>query len=378
MASLPDSHAWLAHGDRGVIKLLECLSGSAATVQSIRSDLATLNGLLSNQENKMRVIGHAPPVLPVFTRFLSHHDDEIRRQAALAVGSVSLVFQGRIAVRDAQSVSSLAKLVSTKGESSKEVREASASALMALATSRDGCSALMDASGIVTTLVEALDDEHRPVVSDSLYTLASLGRLDFGITEALTAEVVPRLAGRIDPEKAGGDKEVLNRSLQTLANIANTPDGKTAAIDAKLMPLLTTHVKSADPETRRLAAGCLNAITINKQGKLDSLTCAAPLANLLFQPDAAAGTARAAIGTLKNISEYPAARKQIDKYAKEKGLQKEMKAIFTKPVYDDEQWPASLRYQHQNVAPGGLASDAEAAQRARWAYPEPFNPSTNA
>jgi len=141
------------------------------------------------------------------------------------------------------------------------------------------------------------------------------------------------------------------------------------------MPLLTKLVRTGAPETKRLAAGCLNAVTINKQGKLDSVACAAPLTNLLFDPEAAEGTSRVTIGSLKNISELPAARKQIDKIVKDKGLQQEMKAIFAKPVYDHEQWPASLRYQHQNVAPGGEASKAEATQRARWAYPEPFNPS---
>ena len=43
-----------------------------------------------------------------------------------------------------------------------------------------------------------------------------------------------------------------------------------------------------------------------------------------------------------------------------------------KPMYDHKQWPASFRYQHQNVAPGGRAAEDEAETRAIWGYPQPF------
>ena len=50
-----------------------------------------------------------------------------------------------------------------------------------------------------------------------------------------------------------------------------------------------------------------------------------------------------------------------------------MDEMFSKPMYDHKQWPSSLRYMHQNVAPGGAAAETEAETRARWGYPPPFH-----
>ena len=51
-----------------------------------------------------------------------------------------------------------------------------------------------------------------------------------------------------------------------------------------------------------------------------------------------------------------------------------MAQIFNQPLFDHKQWPASIRFQHQNVAPGGEAAADEAATRQRWGYPAPFAP----
>ena len=50
-----------------------------------------------------------------------------------------------------------------------------------------------------------------------------------------------------------------------------------------------------------------------------------------------------------------------------------MEEMFDRVMFDGKPWPNSLRYQHQNVAPGGVAAEEEAALRATWGYPQPFS-----
>ena len=81
---------------------------------------------------------------------------------------------------------------------------------------------------------------------------------------------------------------------------------------------------------------------------------------------------RDAVGALKNITETPKARKVVDTWTRQNEAHEAMAAVFSEPLYDHKQWPASIRFQHQNVAPGGAAAAAEAATRERWGYPRPF------
>ena len=76
---------------------------------------------------------------------------------------------------------------------------------------------------------------------------------------------------------------------------------------------------------------------------------------------------RDVIGALKNMSEYPAARKALSRAVRKRGLNPEDLNMF-----DAKPWPQSIRYLHQNFAPGGPAADAEAAVRRRWGYPDPI------
>ena len=77
---------------------------------------------------------------------------------------------------------------------------------------------------------------------------------------------------------------------------------------------------------------------------------------------------RDAVGALKNMAEFPAARKAIARAVKRHGISPEALNMF-----DAKPWPHSIRYLHQNFAPGGPAAKAEAAVRKRWGYPEPIS-----
>jgi len=225
---------------------------------------------------------------------------------------------------------------------------------------------------------------YEPVVKPSIAALANMLRLDLGVDEALGANVVAKLARLVDPSQR--DIVMLETSLQALWNLSNTPNGKTAAIEAGLLETLAKWINvglsqtssAATSKVCRLAAGCIMAITIEKQGKLQSLICVDPLCDLLIKsfasgPDADQSAVRDVLGALKNMAEYPKARMNIEKRFKQKGVAADIQTMFNQPIYDGAQWPASLRFQHQNVAPGGTAADDEAATRERWGYPAPFS-----
>ena len=158
--------------------------------------------------------------------------------------------------------------------------------------------------------MSALDDDHLPAKQRSLRTLANLSRLDLGISEAIDAGIMARLAAVLDPAAAlpGAEGSALVCSgLQTLWNLANTPDGKVAALDACLLPLLSHHCSVYSPREQRLAAGAIMAITINKQGKMESSECLAPCAArpapqptplLTTRPAPFAGGAAARLGSV--------------------------------------------------------------------------------
>ncbi|KAL1528021.1 hypothetical protein AB1Y20_009390 [Prymnesium parvum] len=370
--------SWIAFGNRGVPKLIEAISepgaGDTSLAPKTRTALATLHSLLSSQESKMVCLAKDGAVVPVLTQLLESEDHEVRRQSALILGSLALIFQGRMAISNAQSVAALIALLG-KPDDNAGVREAAAAAMLALSSSRDGCSTLMQADRVVATLTLALKDEHMPVMRSSLDALANVLRLDHGVTEALETGITRLLKGLVSPLEVF-DEDMTEKALQALWNLSNTPDGKRSAIEEGLLEDLSELMaESRSPNIRRLAAGCTMAITIDKQGKLQSKSCEEPLVELLIDPESDAPTIRDAVGALKNISEYPKARKAIDKYVKTVEADTAFKEMLEKPMFDHKQWPASFRYEHQNVAPGGAAAESEAELRKRWGYPAPFRAS---
>jgi len=367
MAALPPTSLCIAYGSRGVDKLVETLSSPDAETQ--RFTLTTLNTLLSSQESKVKALSEQLQLVPTIVTLLGSEDNEVKRQAALVLASLALLYQGRLAIGEAGAVRELSGLLVDSGETG--VREACSSALLALSESRDGCATLVAQERIVETLVSALDDDHLAAKQCSLRALANLSRLDLGISEALDGGIMTRLAVVLDPAAAhpGAEGSALVCSgLQTLWNLANTPDGKVAALDACLLPFLAHHCSFYSPREQRLSAGAIMAITINKQGKMESSECLAPLADLLLSLDTDEDTLRDVIGALKNMSEFPAARKAIESYMRKHGMPSEQLNM-----YDSKPWPQSIRYLHQNFAPGGQTATHEAAVRKRWGYPDPIS-----
>lgn len=51
----------------------------------------------------------------------------------------------------------------------------------------------------------------------------------------------------------------------------------------------------------------------------------------------------AQVGALKNISEYPKARRGIDKYIHASHANEAFADMLNKPLYDHKDWPASNR-----------------------------------
>jgi len=124
----------VAYGPRGVEKLCASLSPTAS---GVAANLATLNGLLSNQESKMQALANDGAVVGVLTQLLASTEAEVREQAALAIASLTLVYQGRIAAADAETVAALSGPLREDAE--QGVRAACAAALESLTSTRDGC-----------------------------------------------------------------------------------------------------------------------------------------------------------------------------------------------------------------------------------------------
>merc|ERR1712087_247257 len=185
-----------------------------------------------------------------------------------------------------------------------------------------------------------------------LATLANLMRQDMGIVQALDANVVTHLREIVDIRQR--DFDMLVKGLQALWNLSNTPDGKVAVVDAAILPILAQHcsISGGQPQTRRLAAGCIMAVTINKEGKMDSLCCLEPLITLLLHVNASdnvdLGTVRSAVLALKNSAEYPQARKTIERYARAKGCDPhKLVNMIDGDMFDADVWPSSQRYRNQ-------------------------------
>jgi len=283
----------VAYGPRGVAKLVSLLSEPT----DLATNISTLNSLLSNQESKMEALKDDGAVVPVLTGLLASTDAKVREQAALAIASLTLVYQGRLAASDAETVAALAGPL--REDSDADVREACAKALESLTSSRDGCSVVYACEGIVTKLTTALDDSHTPVHAPTIGALANMVRLDLGVMEALDAGAIAKVAALVTP--AQRDAKTLETSLQCLWNLANSPTGKIAAIEAGLLETLAAQMDARQsPSVRRLAAGCVMAITVEKDGKLNSLNCVEPLLTMLFDPACDNNAVRSVVGALKN------------------------------------------------------------------------------
>ena len=111
---------WVAYGPRGVEKLIETLDTTDAEV--LRATLVTLNSLMSSQESKAQALSREPPLVPILGKLLGSEDDEVKRQAALTLASLGLLYQGRLAMSEAGTVGELSALV--LDSSSTVVREA--------------------------------------------------------------------------------------------------------------------------------------------------------------------------------------------------------------------------------------------------------------
>ena len=97
MAALPPTSLCIAYGSRGVDKLIETLA--SPDVETQRFTLTTLNTLLSNQENKLKALSERLQLVWTLVTLLGSDDNEVKRQTALALASLGLLYQGRLAIR---------------------------------------------------------------------------------------------------------------------------------------------------------------------------------------------------------------------------------------------------------------------------------------
>jgi hypothetical protein len=223
---------------------------------------------------------------------------------------------------------------------------------------------------IIEALVATLDVTEESTTIAALGALTNLTRLDVGVEVALSSDAVAKLQQCMLQGRAS-NPQLLACALQCVFNIANTPEGKAAAINVDLTSTIA-HIctprpdeEEIDPETLRLAVGCIMATTIAKEGKFQAAESAIePLCAILVDTRTDPFTLRSVIAAIKNIAEYPKAREAFTKQLAPHGVDMLM-------IADGAVWPDSNRYVHQNVAPGRVVLEADKAIRAQWGYPKP-------
>mmetsp|Transcript_35444 Transcript_35444/g.82111 ORF Transcript_35444/g.82111 Transcript_35444/m.82111 type:complete len:369 (-) Transcript_35444:259-1365(-) len=363
---MPEPLFSYAYGQRAIPKLAELLCDKSRTEEERIHTLYSLKSALASQEEKCSAVSATPSIPERLAQLIQSETEPVRRLSADCLASLAMVIQGRIAIASHGLVPSITAALK---DASPGVRTSAAAALHSISNSRDGCS-LLAADAIVQALVMALDEGEQVTTVAALSALANLTRLDIGVLVALEAGAVAKLQRCMEQGHSRGNQKLLLSALQCTFNISNTPDGKAQAINAdllKTLAFLCTPYKGEplEPEVTRLAVGCMMAITVAKAGKFKAAeSCVEPLCDILIDVDTDAFTLRSVIAAIKNISEFPKAREEFSKRLAPHGI--DMLVIA-----DNAVWPDSNRYVHQNIAPGGIAFEADKALRTQWGYPEP-------
>ena len=225
-----------------------------------------------------------------------------------------------------------------------------------LTSSRDGCSVSVAADAIVSELTMALDDVGEGVVGPSIAALSNMLRLDLGVEEALGAGIVAKLAklvarparreaARDEPAGAVEPREHARRQV--------------GCDRGGLLDVLAEQLRAAT-NIRRLAAGCVMAITIDK-GKYASLPCVDPLCELLFDLVPTRRTRRCRRARISPSTQKPGRRST--RGAKEGRGRRDGADVRRADLRP--QAVAGVAPPAQNIAPGGMAAADEAATRER-------------
>lgn len=236
---------------------------------------------------------------------------------------------------------------------------------------------LLSSEETVRALVRALDHDDVSLRQHTTDVLGNLTRLDVGVITAIHENVLTKLQTCMNAAREGSTGGPLLRScLQCIFSIVNTSEGKEAAISAGLLSTMAEILVTGESVTlgatdselqdlRRLAVGCIMAITIAGNGKAFAAAgdVIDVVVDVLTAPTTDAMTLRSAVAAIKNVAELPKARSMLREALERKG--RPLNAIA-----DGDVWPMSNRYVHQNVAPGGETFEADRDVRERWGYPE--------
>ena len=315
----------VAFGRRAIAKLAESLHSSDGDL--LASSLADLKALLSSQESKMEAI-HNDTLVPSLVALLEKPDHTAG--AADCIASLSLVCQGRAAVKDAFAVAALEALLPSSSVSA-------ASALLSLSLSRDGCAILLESATLVGSLTDALSRASADLKRPCLAALANLLSQPAAAEQALRAGLVTHLGKLVDVSE---EEEVVETALQALCNLSNTRAGKEAVVGAGILPSLGAMAAKGGAAVKQRAAGTLMALAIGEGRQLPD-ECIRPLVLLADSDDEE--TARNAVAALRSASEDPPTRRRIVRCAAELG--KEPSSL----VFDNQPWPHSERFLSQRA-----------------------------
>eukprot|EP00899_Mesostigma_viride_P015401 jgi/Mesvir1/23862/Mv10658-RA.1 len=303
----------VAYGRRSIPKLIEVLSLSTEELPSVErvKALQELQGLISNQEQKILAIKHASATTLV--RLLSDGAPDVRHQSARALTSLASIRQGREAILESSGVSALTNLL--KDEDAR-VREASAACLEMMTTARDGIAALLAPDTGVVAQLAALVAEDTTLVTEtallSCFTaLSNLSNTDTGIEECLRARVVEGILGRLVSD--GGVLKPTpyeQACAETLQHLCHHQYGKVQVLDAGALTLLSKMLSSANDKVKVCATGALMGLSIEEDAKVPVIKQAGVTLLALLQ-HASPLVVQNSKMTIQNCFEHPMARNEL-------------------------------------------------------------------
>mmetsp|Transcript_48323 Transcript_48323/g.80320 ORF Transcript_48323/g.80320 Transcript_48323/m.80320 type:complete len:361 (-) Transcript_48323:301-1383(-) len=296
----------LAHGARrSVARLAEVLKPPVSP-DTCKEALRLLAGVASSQETKQVVIkndGLAEDIIAL----LKHEDAVIRELSVNVISRLLTLLQGWSTIHQGGGLPVLCELLCNDDSSS--VRAQAASALYHMSLSCEGCDTLTNrCPGAVSALVGGVSDEDISVRLASVMALGNLLRLADANIQAVKAGMVASLVEVIvGPNRT---EQLRAEAVRCLFKAVQTTEGKAAAINAGAMKLMGALLADSNSDLRRLAAGCVNGITTNENGKRAvSELILNRLVDLL--EDESTDTQYNAMRAIRNICEHGEARQRI-------------------------------------------------------------------
>lgn len=273
-SAIDPSQVTLAVFFRKVPKLADCLDFENLPFHLRTDALHTLNEMVYHQETKDEMIRLS--ILRSCGTLLSSDSADVRKEAALLIGGMVTLMQGRNLLIDSDVFPPLqAKLTDVESK----VRSAVAWTLKRILLSRDGVHRIVSAN-TVPTMVSAFIKfakspkiENQVCLKELLEGFANVSCYDNGITPMLGTGLMPCLIEFLTSAESLEEASVLQElTLNVISNIALNHTGKKEACEGKAIQAAGRFLeKRASDEQKKLAASVVMSVSIDLEGKFQAV-----------------------------------------------------------------------------------------------------------